>query len=77
MTKTMNGTVDLRSDFDAAASLDRGSIYRKANVIQVWWWRDALGRPYVPPTCETWVTPNEAQARTNYEDMRARWQRDG
>jgi hypothetical protein len=65
---------DLRSDFDAAAMVDRGVIYRKGCVIQAYWHADAEGAPYIPPVCETWTAPSVEQARANYDDMRERWQ---
>jgi hypothetical protein len=65
--------VDLRSDFDEVAEAqadeeERGTIYRKGNIVQVWWTHDVLGRPFDRPTPETWTLPDEDQAIRAFTD---------
>jgi hypothetical protein len=58
--------LDLRKSFDERTRVEGGTLYRKGNVVQVWW--DEYGK-------ETWTAPDEGQARGSYEDMADRWGR--
>jgi hypothetical protein len=72
---------DLRQQYDETVRIKDGTLYRKGNVVQVWWERDAIGRPFDNgPTAdlskafgghgrETWTLPDEAQARRTYNGM--------
>jgi len=56
--------IDLRSDYDEIAHVKDGILYRKGNIVQVWW--DKWGK-------ETWIGPSEEQARENFNTMKERW----
>lgn len=70
---------DLRSDYDQMSTIKDGVVYRKGNVVQVWWERDNLGRPFdnSPQALqtlfgngrETWTFPDLANAQRCYDEM--------
>ncbi len=56
--------IDLRNNYDEKVRVDKGTLYRKGAVIQVWW--DEWGK-------ETWTGPDEKDARENFQAMKERW----
>jgi len=56
--------IDLRKDFDEKAEVLNGILYRKGNIVQVWWSDGSK---------ETW-TSDEANAKKNFQDMKERWE---
>jgi hypothetical protein len=54
--------VDLRKDYDEMAKVERGTLYRKGNTIQVWW--DEWGP-------ETWS--DVVDVKTAFNEMQERW----
>ncbi|MBA7696186.1 hypothetical protein ES703_104829 [subsurface metagenome] len=61
---TGTSIIDLRGDYDEIAHVKDGILYRKGNIVQVWW--DKWGK-------ETWTGPSEEQARENFNAMKERW----
>ena len=61
---------DLRKSHDAIATLENGKLYRKANILQVWWHHDAMGNPFDKPEDgrETWTLPSIHDARESFAD---------
>lgn len=68
--------IDLRKGYDEKANVDfngPGVLYRKDNIVQVWWKGKGKG-----PTIfvhETWIAPDEKQAKREYESMKDRWKK--
>lgn len=58
---------DLRNDFDEKFAVFGGTLYRKGNVVQMWW---------SDTDKETWTAPNEQQAKDNFAAMKERWSED-
>ncbi|MBU0778173.1 hypothetical protein KKF82_07935 [Patescibacteria group bacterium] len=56
--------IDIRGDYDEIAHVKDGILYRKGNIVQVWW--DKWGK-------ETWTGPSEEEARENFNAMKERW----
>jgi rubrerythrin len=54
---------DLRKDYDEKAEVLGGTLYRKGNIVQVWW---------SDGTKETW-TSDVANAQKNFQSMKERW----
>ncbi|GAH61055.1 unnamed protein product, partial [marine sediment metagenome] len=54
---TGTSIIDLRGDYDEIAHVREGILYRKGNIVQVWW--DKWGK-------ETWTAPGEEQAKENF-----------
>jgi len=61
---TGTSIIDLRGDYDEIAHVKDGILYRKGNIVQVWW--DKWGK-------ETWTGPSKEQARENFNAMKERW----
>lgn len=55
---------DLREDYDEKAEVLDGTLYRKGNIVQVWW---------SDGTKETWTSPDAANAQRNFQSMKERW----
>ena len=55
---------DLRNCFDEKAEIKDGVMYRKKNVLQIWWTHNAEGNPFNIPEKgrETWTMPTESDA---------------
>lgn len=60
----MSASPDLRTDFDEKFAVFGGTLYRKGNIVQMWW--DDTDK-------ETWTAPNEQQAKDNFISMKERW----
>lgn len=65
--------IDLRKNYDEVVDVEFGRLYRKSNVIQVWWERNPIGKKFDIPVQETWTAPDEKQAIENFTDMLERW----
>lgn len=70
--------VDLRKNYDEVVKVNsktdksKGTLYRKGNVVQMWWDTDVLGRKQKQGN-ETWTNPDEKQAKRNFKDMKVRF----
>lgn len=60
-----------RRHFVVSAHAD-GILYRRANIVQVWWSRVG-GDVFDPPVRETWTAPNTDEAEAEFRDMAERW----
>jgi hypothetical protein len=69
---------DIRPNADETAAVKDGMLYRKGGTVQVWWSRDAAGRPFCGDEGrETWTLDNSEwgieQAKRNFAEMKERW----
>ena len=66
---------DLRLKYDDKVEVKDGILYRKGNVVQVWWDKDVIGRKFNSDDAgrETWTAPSESNAIQNFRDMASRW----
>jgi hypothetical protein len=67
---------DLRKSYDQRVDIQYGVLYRKGNVLQVWWTHNSLGEPFINPYQgrETWTMPTENDAVESFVN---RWATDG
>jgi hypothetical protein len=70
---------DLRNDHEQKHVFGDGSaVYRKGQVLQVWWTRDILGRPFdnTSPDAgngrETWTFPAHQSVQDEFDSLVAR-----
>ena len=40
---------DLRHSYDECIEIEDGVLYRKGNVLQIWWTHNSLGQPFHHP----------------------------
>lgn len=72
LTNYINEAEDLRKDYDEKAVIkaksdkSTGTLYRKGNIVQMWWKSDSLGRSANRP--ETWTMPDEKQAKESFKN---------
>jgi len=70
--------VDLRKNYDEVVKINskteksKGTLYRKGNIVQMWWDTDVLGRKQKNGK-ETWVAPSSKEAKENFKDMKIRF----
>lgn len=62
---------DLRDNYDQARLLESGTLYRRDNVVQVWWHTNTAGEPFVTPEKgrETWTFNSINQAVESFNDF--------
>jgi hypothetical protein len=61
----------IRIDYDEVKKLSDGYLYRKGNVLQVWWSVDVFGKPFKVPEKgrETWTFPTIDQAKSSFRNF--------
>jgi len=73
----LNEAEDLRKDYDekvvikAKSDKSTGTLYRKGNIVQMWWKTDSLGRKSNKP--ETFTMPDEKQAKKSFKNNKEDW----
>ena len=67
---------DLRNYYDEKVEIKDGVMYRKKNVLQIWWTHNTLGKPFDIPVNgrETWTMPTESDAIESFVNN---WATDG
>lgn len=62
---------EIKKDHDEVKAVKDGTLYRKENVLQVWWVVNTLGEPFDPPKKgrETWTFGTVKQARDAFNNF--------